>query len=286
MVALARWACFACVCALVPAQSGCSLLATFGDREARGDQGGSDGAGASRGDGGAAPGAGCPGTAGPVMVRAGAYCVDSTEVTNLDYEGFLAAAVAPSQQVARCAWNESFEPEGFSADGARAALPVVNVDWCDAAAFCAWAGKRLCGKIGGGSVDVKSADSASSSQWYAACSRGGDRSYPYGDAYDSRACQGVGASSAAPAGSLSACEGGFSGVLDMSGNVAEWEDACVPSSSGDGDGGSGASDSCLVRGGSFGAKESDALSCDGNGELDGAHRDHRSLDVGFRCCGP
>jgi hypothetical protein len=32
-------------------------------------------------------------------------------------------------------------------------FPITNVDWCDAYAYCAGIGKRLCGKIGGGTLD-------------------------------------------------------------------------------------------------------------------------------------
>ena len=35
--------------------------------------------------------------------------------------------------------------------------PVVNVDWCDAASFCQWSGKRLCGRLGPGTLDSKQA---------------------------------------------------------------------------------------------------------------------------------
>jgi len=268
--------------------SGCSLLATFGDRAGHDAGDGRDDGGVGSSDGEApSSGDGCPGTAGPAMVQVGAYCIDSTEVTNRDYNAFLAAGVDVSGQSARCGWNDSFLPDGpLPADDAHASLPVVRVDWCDAAAYCAWAGKRLCGKIGGGTLDVKSARSASASQWYAACSRGGDRAYPYADDYQSGACQADVPAGPAPVGSLQTCEGGYAGVFDMSGNVAEWEDACETSSEGSGSGGSGTNDTCLVRGGSYAAHDKDDLSCEGNDTLAAATRNARHPDVGFRCCGP
>src|SRR5262249_40663852 len=108
--------------------------------------------------------------------------------------------------------------------------PVHAVDWCDAFAYCAWAGKRLCGRIAGGSVDPTfGTDLASESEWYNACSRGGQHAYPYGDTYDPRACNGLeygaGTGPQLPVGSLSSCTGGFAGLFDMSGNVSEWEDS-------------------------------------------------------------
>lgn len=73
---------------------------------------------------------------------AGAYCMDATEVTNADYAAFLAANPPTSGQVAWCAWNTSYLPPfGWPATG-KENHPVVRVDWCDARAYCKWAGKR------------------------------------------------------------------------------------------------------------------------------------------------
>jgi hypothetical protein len=108
----------------------------------------------------------------------GSYCIDATEVTRGDYARFLAAlsqdAVAPIQPPV-CEWNTSFM--GIASTPQTEALPMVGVDWCDAVAFCTWAGKRLCGKIGGGAVDYTHYALANESQWYNACSAGGTKTY-------------------------------------------------------------------------------------------------------------
>lgn len=90
----------------------------------------------------------CKGDHGPAPVDVGTYCVDSTEVTGRQYLEFLAAKAGDtSGQPVDCSWNTTFEP---AADIDPNEYPVAFVDWCDALAYCTWAGKRLCGKIGGG----------------------------------------------------------------------------------------------------------------------------------------
>jgi formylglycine-generating enzyme required for sulfatase activity len=151
----------------------------------------------------------------------------------------------------------------------------VNVDWCDAYAYCQWAGKRLCGRIGGGPLGFDEIADATQSQWHRACSAGGTQPYPYGDVYDRDACNGVerGAGDALPVGQLADCEGGYPGIFDLSGNIWEWEDAC--------DGFDGASN-CRMRGGSFN-DVAFGLRCSADpipGRLSHAN------DLGFRCCAP
>jgi hypothetical protein len=230
--------------------------------------------------------AGCPvALGGPplVLVVAGgqAFCVDRTEVTNADYALFLAAdAAALPAAPPTCAWKASHVPGASSwppASGTEA-FPVIAVDWCDAFAYCAWAGKRLCGRIGGGALAPADFADAAASQWFAACSRSGVRAYPYGDVYDNTACNGADFPDAdvlRAAGSLPTCVGGYPGLLDMSGNVFEWEDACT--------GDAGASDACRIRGGGYFSFRA-SLAC--AADVTFARSSNGFSDVGFRCCSP
>lgn len=214
----------------------------------------------------------------------GSYCIDATEVTNAQYAAFLGASPATSGQPAECAWNTSYVPlAGWPATG-RDEYPVVFVDWCDARAYCAWAGKRLCGKIGGGASAFGNWN-ATASEWYNTCSAGGTLVYPYGDSYMGAACVGLdydgtsgyqsGTDVAQPVGSAAGCHGvsaPFDAIFDLSGNVHEWEDSC--------DGATGAANNCHVRGGSFGMGASSSLECGYNFLA----RDFQSASGGFRCC--
>ncbi len=189
-----------------------------------GDAGGTGGAGTggsagalTGGAGGAGPSA-CAGLAGPLMVTIPApdgtpYCIDRTEVTQADYALFLKENTGkPGSEDSRCQQvNYSYEPLNNSPDpfepksctgsfnpSSTPNHPVVCIDWCDAQAYCKWAGKRLCGKTGGGPGSVLAkiddpADPANDpnlSQWFNACSQGGKAKFPYGDTYDPTACQG------------------------------------------------------------------------------------------------
>lgn len=181
----------------------------------------------------------CPSGRGPQMVNVStnvAICIDSTEVTNLQYKAFLDdPSVNALLQPEICRnRNDGYAPVDIDGGGlnvaTRAQHPVVNVDWCDAAAFCKWSGKRLCGAITGGPLQPAAANVATHSQWAHACTQGGAKRYPYDGPFDATACN-IGFSdetpiNTVPVGSKSSCVGGYPGIYDMVGNVEEWIDFC------------------------------------------------------------
>ena len=219
---------------------------------------------------------------GPDMVSAGAFCIDSTEVTNLQYKAFLDdPASRQLVQPPGCGPNDSYLPDPSNGGGlnvtSRADHPVVNVDWCDAAMFCKWAGKRLCGKIGGGALVPGTAAEYSVSQWMFACTRGGTQIFPYGPTARPGSCNVARASlpiNTVPVKSKSKCVGGYEQIFDMVGNAEEWIDLCrVDPVRGE---------VCGYLGGSYTSAESDA-NCD-NFYEDPRLNQWRSRS--FRCCAP
>jgi sulfatase modifying factor 1 len=233
--------------------------------------------------------AGCPAAqGGPPLVRVGSFCIDATEVTNAQYEVFWRArglGRATTGQGPACAWNGSFTPEesGGTRWPARPGderRPVVNVDWCDAQAFCQWAGKRLCGGIERGSLPRwQDSGSATVSQWAYACASGGRTSYPYGNSYDAQACNAgrrvESASVLVDVATKTGCRT-QAGVYDLSGNAEEWVDACT--------GTSGPGDLCAVAGASAFQDVGDDLTCAGSPYPD---RRAQAYELrGFRCCAP
>lgn len=222
------------------------------------------------------------------------YCIDSTEVMQVHYKGFLDSGEG-TNNAALCGGNSTFAPStvdgGTGCDSTdftpttKATYPVRCVDWCDAEAFCRWTGKRLCGKAGGGTLPVGSFADATQSQWYNACSNQGTQRYPYANVFSETACNTLlGLSNTAPVKFYSSCEGSVPGLYDMSGNVAEWEDSC----SGTG----GGADLCSVRGGDFNSTNTldPSSSCDSKKDSGTAtasykkRRDYAAQAIGFRCC--
>ncbi|WP_164018673.1 bifunctional serine/threonine-protein kinase/formylglycine-generating enzyme family protein [Pyxidicoccus trucidator] len=89
------------------------------------------------------------------------------------------------------------------------APPKVEVTWEEALALCKDAGKRLC----------------SEPEWEKACKGPGNARFPYGNPYDADACNTETAAgddrTLAASGQFTRCRSGY-GVVDLSGNVAEW----------------------------------------------------------------
>jgi hypothetical protein len=137
------------------------------------------------------PPPGCQGTKGPTPVNIdGMFCVDSTPVTNAQYADFLSQATpATLSQPAVCQqWNTTFTPtSGYPFHAGVENYPVVYVNYCDAWAYCHWAGKRLCGRVG---FPTAAFGDVLSGELYYACSGGATHphAYSYGDTLDPSAC--------------------------------------------------------------------------------------------------
>jgi len=221
------------------------------------------------------------------------YWIDKTEVTVEQYSAFLTKHAQPTAWDSTCSWKtEPSDPMHATTDDTcvastssesepfRATKPIRCIDWCDARAFCNWAGGDLCGgTINGGAVEPQDLPD----EWGEACSADG---LPYVNG--AMPVLGL-CNSGVPAGQclqllkqydcgavdvslLSGCVGP-SGTVDMIGNVAEWVISCGYS-----DG--GPDTLCQYRGGSF-VDTLDAATCYG---LESAPRVTRARTIGLRCC--
>ncbi|MBN1139455.1 MAG: SUMF1/EgtB/PvdO family nonheme iron enzyme [Anaerolineae bacterium] len=131
-----------------------------------------------------------------------AFWIDRTEVTNAQYRLCV--------QTGACQASDLAGDSDYNGD----TQPVVGVDWSDAQAYCAWAGRSL----------------PTEAQWEKAA-RGTDRrAYPWGNqtatceyaVMDDGSGNGCGQGSKAwPVGSKPAGASPY-GALDMAGNVWEW----------------------------------------------------------------
>ncbi len=286
------------------ALSGCWLTLGLEDKEfTLGGPSGGGGAGASVADGGGGSGGagGADRLAGMVEVTlpAATFFIDAREVTAADYAAWVATAPSPTGTDPRCDWNTSVVPdvddmggtcmgscvctgtdgEAYDLEEERLLhpdLPVRCVDYCDAKAYCVAHGKRLCGGVAGATLDEPAdLNDPTRSEWYAACSAAGSKTFPYGDAFDPSACNDTeGQSLGMPRDvNASVCEGGYPGIFDMTGNVEEWVDVCYETPD----------LACFRPGGAFWHGAEDVLDCPSDWPQSTVARE-QTPSTGFRCC--
>jgi formylglycine-generating enzyme required for sulfatase activity len=204
----------------------------------------------------------------PVQLPTG-LAIDATEVTRAQYSAWLATTPAATSQPVRCAWNES-----FAADEECMGLPSVCqgdecgthpqpcIDLCDAEAYCASTGARLCTRA----------------EWTSACSSDGMYPAAYGETFVAGTCNDytIYGETTVPVTSKPGCQApddsGFAGVFDLIGNVAEWIDDCRSAE--------GAADVCNPHGLSFGIGAAAPI-CE---QSTYAERSEAADNLGFRCC--
>ena len=195
------------------------------------------------------------------------FAIEATEVSVEQWNLFKGLFPMPTFSSARCPGKVSLgPPAGLCGATLANHDPMTCVDWCDANAYCTAIGRHLCGDVSGAALAAANRNTPANDEWYYACRGPGASTYPYGNTSDGSRCA-TGKLGPVPVGSLNTCVGAEPGLFDMSGNAAEWTDACDASG-------------CLARGGSFKFSASDST-CEQVNNLSPAST---FADIGFRCC--
>jgi formylglycine-generating enzyme required for sulfatase activity len=226
----------------------------------------------------------------------GTFCIDRRETTRAQFDDFLSALPAAEPMAAQadlCPDLVDVAPrdgadcsEAYQA-GLDPELPMTCVTLCESMAYCQFHGKRLCGSRGGEAIKTletidEEMNNPGRDEWFMACAGDGTRMYPYGSEAVPGVCN-VASTGLLPAGASASCTTP-EGVLDLSGNVAEWTLLCIDNPRWN-------SPRCLVRGGEFSASDLSNTRC---GRTVRSTPDEplmrlaptaRLPGVGIRCCG-
>ena len=198
------------------------------------------------------------------------YCIDEREAVFGEYKDFIDEKGNDfGSQPSECKWNKDYGPVSVIDESHRGDdMPEIHcgptlaeanpdravgcLDFCDAYAYCSWAGKRLCGLRGGqsGKVNVidaqytyesasRAGDLAGSveSEWFNICSQGGTTVFPYGNEAEPGRCvdhvkteaEGEDARCVRDTAN-SQCRGAeapYDQVHNMSGSEGQWVNICV-----------------------------------------------------------
>jgi sulfatase modifying factor 1 len=230
------------------------------------------------------------------MIDGRCFWMDRTEVTVEQYASWQAdvPADAVPWEPMWCQWKQDAErhdPIADRDDACRAALhsldqqpfgaqkPMRCVDFCEAEAFCRWAGKHLCYDSSGIGVQ---GPRGLPQEWLLACSNQMATRYPWGNDDESHcnvgettdACVDVSATCGpVTVGRNTRCSTP-DGILDLLGNVSEWVFSCNfvdPDAPVD-------PIRCLTRGGGY---DDPLRGCDWETTI---ASDTRKPSLGFRCC--
>ena len=187
----------------------------------------------------------CP--AGTALVPAGAFSIGTAPGDNLG--GFDERPLSSMELPAFCIDIYEFPNQAGT-------KPKAGVTWAEAKALCESKGRRLC----------------TEPEWEKACKGPRNARFPYGDGFDASACNTQDAAHldrpVAEAGQFARCKSGY-GVMDLSGNVAEWTASSYAKNA-----------DMTQKGGAFDRPDY-AARC--SARRNGAPTS-KSPQVGFRCC--